>query len=213
MDKALLILGSRTLAVEIADLAAEIPGVEVAGFVENLDRDRCRETLEGLPVYWVEQLAGMRHSHCAVGGLATTERSVFVEQAAAQGMEFATLVHPAARISKTAHLGAGTIASVGCVVGAHARLERHVLVNRGVLIGHHTQIGEFSTLQPGANVAGCCRLAEHVYIGMGAIVVDKIAIGAHSFVSAGALVTKNVASHVQVFGSPAKVIRRNFGGK
>ena len=212
-ERPLLILGTRTLAVEIADVASDIPGVHLAGFVENQDRDRCRQPLEGLPVYWVEDLGRMKDSHCVVGGLATTRRNIFIEQAAAQEMEFATLIHPSARVSNKAHVGAGAIVSAGCLVSAYSRLGCHVFLNRGVLIGHHTEIGDFSTLQPGANIAGCCHIAEHAYIGMGAIIVDNITIGACSFISAASLVTKDVPSHVQVFGVPAKVIRESRNGK
>jgi hypothetical protein len=38
----LLVCGTRTLAEEVADLAAEVPGIHVAGFVENIDRQRWR---------------------------------------------------------------------------------------------------------------------------------------------------------------------------
>src|SRR6185503_19579651 len=101
-QRPLLILGTRTLAIEIADLVLEIPGVEVAGFVENENRDRCRDMLEGLPIHWVDELASMKDTHLAVGGLATTHRSRFIEQAVACGIQFATLVHPRARVSSKA---------------------------------------------------------------------------------------------------------------
>src|SRR5438270_9841483 len=129
----LLILGTRTLAVEIADVASEIPGVEVVGFVENENRDRRHDTLEGLPIHWVDELASMKDTHAAVGGLATTHRSRFIEQAAACGMRFATLVHPGARISGKARLGTGTFVSAGSIISAHCVLGDHVFVNRGVL--------------------------------------------------------------------------------
>jgi acetyltransferase EpsM len=211
--KKLLILGTRTLAMEIADLASEIPDVAVAGFVENLDPKLRGQAIEGLPVFWVEELGAMKESHCVVGGLATTHRKHFVDQAAAQGMKFATLIHPSARISDKARIGQGVVVSAGSIVSAHTEIGAHVFINRGVLIGHHTHIGEFSTLQPGANIAGGCRIAEHTYIGIGAVVIGNITIGAHSLISAGSVVTKNVAGGVQVFGNPARVIRENFGGK
>ena len=56
----LLVLGTRSFAPEIADVASDIPGVEIAGFVENMDRDKCSEKLEGLPIHWVDDIASMR---------------------------------------------------------------------------------------------------------------------------------------------------------
>ena len=55
--KPILILGTGSFAVEIADLVSEIPGAVVAGFVENMDRNRCTALLDGRPVYWVDELA------------------------------------------------------------------------------------------------------------------------------------------------------------
>ena len=67
----LLICGTRTLAAEVADLASEIPGVEVCGFVENMDRARCEQPLEGLPVHWIDDVKKLADSHVAVCALAT----------------------------------------------------------------------------------------------------------------------------------------------
>lgn len=211
--KPLLILGTRTLAVEIADLASEIPGFEVTGFVENLEPERCREMQEGLPILWVGDIARVANTHFAVCGLATTHRSRFTEQVAAYGIPFATLVHPSARISSQSSLGEGTLVSVGVIIAAHTHLGRHVLVNRGALIGHHTEIADYVTIQPGANIAGACRIGEATYIGMGAVVIDHITIGAHSVVGAGAVVTKDVPDNVQVVGVPARIVKESISGK
>lgn len=212
-SRSLLILGTRTLAVEIADIAADIPGVQVAGFVENLDRERCQEKLEDLPVWWVDEVAPLAQNHSAVCALATTHRSRFVEQVAACGMPFATVIHPSARISSKSSVGEGTILSVGAIIGAHTHLGRHVLVNRGALIGHHTEIGDYVTIQPGANIAGACRIGAATYIGMGAIVIDHMTIGAHSVIGAGAVVTAHVPDKVLAVGVPARVVKENIAGK
>ncbi len=71
--KKVLILGTRTFAEEIADVASEIPGVEVAGFVENMDKQRCRQKIAGLPVFWVDEIAEFGKTHYAVCGLGTTQ--------------------------------------------------------------------------------------------------------------------------------------------
>ena len=82
----LLILGTRTFAPEIADVAADVPGVEIAGFVENTDRARCSETLEGLPIHWVDDISSFTDTHLAVCALGTTQRSRFIDQVSALGM-------------------------------------------------------------------------------------------------------------------------------
>jgi len=209
----LLILGARTFAPEVSDLVSEIPGFRVVGFVENIEPERCRETLEGLPILWADDVAQLADSHWAVCALGSTQRSRFIEQVAACGIPFATLVHPSARISSKSSLGGGTIVSVGVIIAAHTHLGHHVIVNRGSLIGHHTTIGDYVTISPGANIAGACRIGEATYIGMGAVVIDHITIGAHSVVGAGAVVTKDVPDHVQVVGVPARIVKENIPGK
>lgn len=209
----LLILGTRTFAVEVADLAATIPGVRVAGFVENMDRSRCEQPLEDLPVYWIDEVAALAGTHLAVCRLSTTHRSMFIEQAAQNGLRFATLVHPAATVSKRSEVGEGSILGPACVVGAHTTLGPHVIVNRGALIGHHTTIGRFCSIQPGANVAGACSIGEATYVGMGALVLDHVTIGSHAVVGAGAVVTRDVADHVQVMGIPARVVKTDIEGR
>lgn len=211
--RALLILGTRTFAVEVADLASDLPAVAVAGFVENMDRERTGTTLEGLPVYWVDDIGDMAASHVAVCALSTTHRRRYIAQVAALGMPFTTLIHPTARISRTAHVAEGAIINAGVILGAHARVGRHAIVNRGALVGHHTVIGDYATLGPGTNIGGCCTVGEATYVGIGAIVIDQLTIGRHSIVGAGALVTKNVDDRVQVMGVPARVTKEGIEGR
>ena len=209
----LLIIGNRTFAAEVADLVSEIPEFRVVGFVESLDQARCQGTLEGLPILWVDELAGLGGTHCAVFGLGTTQSSLLAEPVAAFGIRFATLVHPTARISSTSSLGEGTLASVGVIVAAHTHIGRHVVINRGALIGHHTEISDFAVIGPGANIAGNCRIGAATSIGMGAVVIDHLTIGAHSVVGAGSVVTKDVPDRVIVVGVPARIVKKNIVGK
>jgi sugar O-acyltransferase (sialic acid O-acetyltransferase NeuD family) len=209
----LLILGNRTLSVAIADQAADSRDIEVAGFVENMDTQRCVEKLEGLPIYWIDDIAQMANSHCSVCALATTQRSKFVEQAAALKMPFTTIVHPTAYISKKTILGTGTIVSPGVIISACTQISDHVIINRGAIIGHHTKIGNYVTIQPGVNIAGLCSIGDAVYIGIGAVILDRIKIGDNSVIAAGAVVTKDVPNNVLVMGVPAKIVKENIEGK
>lgn len=211
--KQLLILGTRTLAEEVADVVSEIPGFKLAGFVENMERQKCREKLRGLPVFWMDEIAAMSKTHYVVCSLATTHRSRFIQQAAAYNMQFATLVHPSASVSSQSLLGEGTIISRGVIIGAYSKIGRHVIINRGALIGHHADIGDYVTIQPGANIAGLCSIGEATYIGMSAVVLDRISAGKHSVIGAGAVVTRDVPDNVQVVGVPARIVKEKIEGK
>ena len=210
--KPLLILGNRTLAVEFADVISEIKEFQLSGFVENMDRTRCNEKLENLPIYWIEDIKAFCDSHWAVCALATTKRSFFIQQVQELGMPFARAVHPSARISSKSTVGEGTIVNPGVIIASHTEIGKHVILNRGVLAGHHTQIGDFVTIQPGANVAGACTIGRSTYIGMGAVIIDHLTIGSQSVIAAGAVVIDNVPDKVMVAGVPARIVRQNIEG-
>lgn len=190
-----------------------MPGLEVSAFVENMDPARCLATLEGKPILWIDDIAPYAGTHKAVCALGTTHRSRFTDQAAQLGLQFATVVHPTARISTRSSLGEGTIISAGVIVATRTEIGRHVFINRGALVGHHTHIADYVSVMPGANIAGKCRIGEATYVGIGAIVIDGITIGAHSVVGAGAVVTKDVPANVQVVGVPARIVKENISGR
>src|SRR3712207_2931655 len=108
MLQKLLILGNRTFAIEVAELASEVSDVTVAGYVENLERSRCSDRLAGLPIHWIDDLTQLAPDHVAVCAISTTHRSRFIREAADRGMRFGKLVHPTARVSPSAIVGEGS---------------------------------------------------------------------------------------------------------
>jgi sugar O-acyltransferase (sialic acid O-acetyltransferase NeuD family) len=210
--KPLLLLGARSFAREAADLVSDIPEWDLRGFVENLDPQRCREMLEGLPVFWVDELGAMAETHWGICALGSTRRIGFIQQAERTGLRFATLIHPSARVSPKSTCGEGSIVCPGVQVASGTRIGRHALINRGALVGHNVELGDCLTIGPGANLAGFTRIGSGSYIGMGAIVVDRISIGSGSLVAAGAVVTRDVPDHVMVAGMPAVIVQRGVDG-
>ena len=213
MDKPILILGTHWLAEEMYDLISEIPGCEVAAFVENMDPERCKMKIEDLLVIWVDDLASMTETHRAICALGSTHRSRFIEQVEATGMPFITLAHPTARVSTRASLGAGCFVSAQSVISTRATLGDHVFINRGVLIGHHAKIGEYSSIQCGVNIGGLAEIGESTYVGMSAVILDRVKIGCGCVIGAGAVVTKDVPDRVQVVGVPARIVKTDIEGR
>lgn len=213
MKKPVLILGTRLLAVEVMDQITDMPDFEVAGFVENFNREVCSQPLEGFPVYWIDDVVKFTRTHVVTCALSTTLRKSYVEQALAIGFKFQTLIHPTARVSSRAKLGDGCFISAMAAIGTHTTLGRSVFVNRGAMIGHHTTIGDFCTIQPGTNVAGAITIGEQSYIGMGAMVLDKHTIGRGCLIGAGAVVTHDLPDRVLALGVPAKIVKTDIEAK
>jgi sugar O-acyltransferase (sialic acid O-acetyltransferase NeuD family) len=209
----LVILGRGLFAQEVVDLVEETEKYEVTAFIENWDREKTRQSLLGRPIIWIDETASLASTHKAVCALGTTHRLGFIEQAAAIGFEFATIIHPSVRLSSTSSVGEGSILSAGVIVAAHTTVGRHVIINRGSLIGHHTTIHDYVTISPGANIAGSATIDEGTYVGIGAIVLDHRTIGAHAVIGAGAVVTRDVPDRVQVMGIPARITKENIEGK
>ena len=213
MRPRLLILGSRIYAEEVADLVGQAGVHELAGFVENFDRERCSEPLLGLPVHWVDEIGALAADHDAICALGTNARRDFIEQVEGLGFRFATLRHPAATVSPTAELGAGCIVAPNVVIGAHTTVGDHTILNRGALVGHHTTVGRCVTVSPGANVAGKVTVGDGAYVAMGATVLDRITVGEGAVVGAGAVVTRDVAPGTQVLGVPARRVKEGLQGR
>ena len=173
MTAPLLILGTHVFAEEVADLVEQAGEHELAGFVENWDRDRAGRELLGRPVHWIGDVAPLARTHVAVCAIGTTRRRDYVEQVAELGFSFATVRHPSAIVSPRAQVAPGCVLSARVVVATGTRIGAHTILNRGVLVGHHTEIGSCVTVSPGANVAGCVTIGDGAYVGMGATVLDR----------------------------------------
>ncbi len=208
----LLLLGDGHFAVETLEIAEAIGDFSPLGFVNSLTRPNPGATIEGLPVFWVDDVP-FGPAECEVAcAIVTTERRPFIELMRSRGYLFATLIHPFSNVSRRAHVGSGCIVNAAAVIGSNAVLGDYALVNRGALIGHDTQIGKYCTIGPGANIAGDVEIGDGAFIAQGAVIRERMNIGIGAVVGAGAVVLQDVSANDMVAGVPAKVTRSGVNG-
>jgi sugar O-acyltransferase (sialic acid O-acetyltransferase NeuD family) len=211
-ERSLLILGDGPFAVEALNIVEAAGGAVPLGFVNSVRRPAPRTMLDGLPVFWVDDLPAGPDDCDLVCAIVTTRRRGFVETMLARGFRFRSLVHPFVSVSKRARIADGCIINAGAVIGSNAELGANTVVNRGALIGHDDRIGQFCTIGPGANVAGHVAIGEGSFVGQGAVIRERLSIGSGVVIGAGAVVLNDIAPNDMVVGLPARVVKSGVNG-
>lgn len=181
---ALLLTGTPRAAVDVADDAAALQGLDFLGAPVRLARD----------------CVG-RWFHVAIGATATRERVYTRLQA--EGRVPLAVVHPAASVSALATLGEGVFVAAQAVVAPSAQLGDGVIVNHGAVVDHDCVVGAFAHIAPNATLGGAVKIGRRVLVGAGATLLPGVEVGDDSTIGAGALVTRNIDGKATWVGVPA----------
>ena len=131
------------------------------------------------------------------------------EQAVAQGLEVVVVTHPAAVVSPSASVGAGTVVLARAVINPGASLGVNVIINSGAVVEHDCTIGDHAHIATGACLAGGVRVGDRAHVGVGASVKQGIAIGSGAIVGGGAAVVEDVPAGATVVGVPARPLMKS----
>ena len=124
------------------------------------------------------------------------------------GLDGATLIHPSAVVSGSAHIGAGTVVMPRVVVNAEAVIGNNCILNTGVIVEHDCHIGDHVHLAPGVILGGNATVETYALLGIGTIVLPGGTIGEAATIGAGAVVLDSAPAAATSVGVPAKVLSR-----
>ncbi|HTA38638.1 MAG TPA: acetyltransferase [Candidatus Acidoferrales bacterium] len=216
MDEApdIVIIGAGGHASVLIDALRASGDVRTIGAIDA-DRGRIGRAIFDVPVLGDDTLlpelaaSGTRLFAIGVGGTRdNAPRARLFEAAIALGLQPVTIVHPAATISRYAHVGAGAQILAAAVVNASARIGKNVIVNTGAVVEHDCVVGDHAHISTGACLASTVTVGTGAHVGVGAAVRQSIVIGADAVVGAGAVVVKDVAAGAVVTGVPAKEFQK-----
>lgn len=201
----LAIFGSGGHGRVVAD-AAEASGLWDAivfydGKWPDLQRSGAWEVVGGQQ----ELLQDIRQFNGLVVAIGNNTIRLQIQHALAEaGGKIATIIHPAASVSKHATIGAGSVVFAGAIVNIGAQVGKACILNTGATIDHDCVLQDGVHVSPGANLAGATTVGRASWIGIGACTRQVVTIGANVVVGAGGVVVKDVQDGAVVMGNPAR---------
>jgi sugar O-acyltransferase (sialic acid O-acetyltransferase NeuD family) len=211
----LIILGSGTYSAVLIDTFRQYGDhfpYALKGLAQNVDPNRRGETVDGYPVYSMEELAPLaktHHAHCLLGDCTAKRR--FVEQVAELGFRFATLEHPGCRLIGDLNIGEGCYLGLDTCFFRGTSLGKHCTVLTKTVVGEDVRIGDYGMVCTGVMLAGHLCIGEEVFVGVGATITEHLTIGNGAIIGAGAVVVRDVPEGAVVVGNPAREIQRKGG--
>jgi sugar O-acyltransferase (sialic acid O-acetyltransferase NeuD family) len=191
--EALDCLGDRYRAVGFVDDTPEKQGTRVFGqpvFSRHALRDHAAARVLAVP-----------------GGPASyRKRQEIVDGLGVEASRFATVIHPAARVSPLARIGHNVLIMAGVVITSNAVIGNHVCVLPNTVIHHDVTIGDWTLVGSNVTIAGGSVIGENCYVGSGTSIINGIEIGMGALVGLGSNVIRSVAPGTTVVGNPARAI-------
>jgi sugar O-acyltransferase (sialic acid O-acetyltransferase NeuD family) len=214
MVSPLIIVGATGNCLDIADAVtaqhdAGRGDFIVAGFLDD-DPAKQGQTIAGFPVLGpISTAATFRDAMfvCGIGSpMSFRLKGELIARLSVPAERFATLIHPAACVSRSALLGPGTAILGNATICANVRIGAHVMMLPNCVVGHDTVISDNCIFAAGIAVSGLVTIARGCYIGAGAIIREGVSIGEGVLVGMGAVVVRDVAAGIRVAGNPARVL-------
>lgn len=201
MNKDIIIVGAFHEIIELC----EDCGFIIVGIIDN----KIKGNYYGYPILGTDDdryKVRNEHPECKVviSPDVPAVRTKLAKLYGESGFEFATVISPKSRISRSAIIGVGTVIQDGVNVSSGTSIGDFVKVNTRANVMHDNKVEDYVTIAPNAVLLGYVSVGNSAYIGANSTILPNIVIGGAAMVGAGSVVTKNVPGHKTVKGVPAK---------
>lgn len=213
----LVVLGTGGTCRDILDTVRDLnaartgPGFECVGFLDD-NPALWNSAIEGVPVLGPLASAAKLRDCLFVNGIGNptnyARRQPIVARSGVPLERFATVIHPTASISRTAHIGRGVVVFQHVTITTNVRIGNHVLILPNTVISHDDHVGDFTCIAGGVKISGGVHIGRGCYLGSGCALIGGITIGDGALVGIGSVVLRDVAAQTVVAGNPARFLRQ-----
>lgn len=205
----LIVVGVGGHGKVVAEAAAASGQYRITAFADDkYDREQFEGGLPRLPVQAVpDYLANLKGAQVVLAVGDNLARRHLEARLRLQARQYATVVHPAAIVSRSAAIGPGSVVLAGAVLNASASVGRHAVVNTKAIVEHDCAVGDYTHVSPAAALAGGVVVETGAHVGIGACVIPGLTIGAWSTLGAGATAIRDVPPGCTAVGVPASHIK------
>ncbi|NJD02000.1 MAG: hypothetical protein FIA99_05255 [Ruminiclostridium sp.] len=209
MVEEIIIYGSGGMAREVVELIEDInrirPTWSISGYLDDIKGD-CSEVVNGYKVIGTgEVLKSLEHPANVVLAISNPEvKERIYNNIKGYPLRFPVLVHPSARVARSARIGEGSIIGIDCIVSVNVDIGRHVFLNMRTVVGHDAVIRDYCSCLVNCIIAGDVTMDERTLLGSGCIIMEKIHIGKKARVGMGSIVSCDVQDSHVVMSRPSK---------
>ncbi len=119
-------------------------------------------------------------------------------------VDFATVVHPRANVSRHARLGRGCILGPNVGISVDVRVGEFSCIQEYTVIGHDAQVGNWCQINSHCTIAGGARIGDFVTIHPNCVITSGAVIGDGVTVAPGSVVIGRIPPGITVLGNPAR---------
>lgn len=138
---------------------------------------------------------------CAMGE--SNWRKHYAEIIEKKGGEFISIIHPTARVNKTAMIGDGSIITAYSIVSDNVKIGKHVMIQSFSNLGHDAMIGDYASIGAYVFMGGYSSVGKMATMHPKSGIIPHKSVGKECVVGFGSVVMRNFKDGIHVFGNPA----------
>jgi sugar O-acyltransferase (sialic acid O-acetyltransferase NeuD family) len=181
---------------------------DLVGFIDDVTEKHGTRS-NGIPIFGREALSSYPDARVlAVPGSPASylQRREVIAGLGIAPSRFVNVIHPTARVSRSASLGYNVLIMAGAVLTSNVKVGNHVCILPNAVVNHDTAIGDWSLIASGVTIGGGCAIGQNCYIGSGSSIIHAITVGDDALIGLGTNVIASIPSGARVVGNPARII-------